>query len=61
MNNKEQLLEALGSIIRPQEIDDWLHMPNSAFGARCPIELINDGNLKPIWDMIEQVQYGDLD
>ena len=58
MTEKEELLQALSAIIRPNEIDDWLQMPNSAFEARKPIELMNEGNLQPIWNMIAQIRYG---
>lgn len=39
----------------PINLNSWLNSKNSNLDNKTPLELINENNLKPLWNMIEQI------
>jgi len=51
-----RLHEGLGTIMRVAAIRPWLEKANSAFGGQVPLDLIRNGKIDLIWQMIFQLQ-----
>lgn len=60
MTNKfEDFKKKLSEIIDEQYIDSWLQKPNTAFNNRKPIDLINEDDYRPLYEMIYRVGSGE--
>lgn len=60
MTNKfEDFKKKLSEIIDEQYIDSWLQKPNAAFNNRKPIDLINEDDYRPLYEMIYRVGSGE--
>lgn len=60
MTNKfEDFKKKLSEIIDKQYIDSWLQKPNAAFNNRKPIDLINEDDYRPLYEMIYRVGSGE--
>lgn len=61
MNKEEEtqkLYNALYELIDSKYIQDWVKIPNDALGGLKPIEIIDSGDLKPLWEMIFRLRSG---
>ncbi len=58
VNEAVRLVKALLEIIPAEQLQDWLHAPNSGFGGRKPWTLIEEGEKDLIWEMIHQARQG---
>lgn len=56
----EFLRRSPAKIIKPTALDSWLEKPNSAFGGRTPLQVIDDGESDRLWEMIYLLQSGEL-
>ena len=54
----ERFCEALGAIVRPEAIGEWITTPNPAFEGFKPIELFERGEADRLWKMIHQFEGG---
>lgn len=60
MTNKlADFKKKLSEIIDEQYIDSWLQKPNAAFNNRKPIDLINEDDYRPLYEMIYRVGSGE--
>ena len=50
--------EALSEVMVSEQIDNWLNTSNKAFGDRTPLEVIEDGDVAFIWQMIYLLRSG---
>jgi len=44
--------------VEEKEVDIWLEKPNAKFNNKSPVDLINEGNLKPLEEMIYRLESG---
>ena len=49
----------LSRIVKEDFIESWLQKPNAAFDNRKPIDLINEDNYQPLYDMIYRLGSGE--
>lgn len=49
----------LSQIVNEDYIESWLQKPNAAFNNRKPIDLINEDNYQPLYDMIYRLGSGE--
>lgn len=54
----DRLREALGQVVDPAIIGDWLDRPNEAFDGLKPIEVLERGQGDRIWRMIYHIESG---
>ncbi|MGC1275858.1 MAG: helix-turn-helix domain-containing protein [Planctomycetaceae bacterium] len=54
----QRLTDALGEVIRPEAIGDWLKLPNTAFDGLKPLEVIDRGETDRLWRMIYLLRSG---
>ena len=54
----DRLREALGQVVDPAIIGDWLDQPNAAFDGLKPIEVLERGQGDRIWRMIYYIESG---
>lgn len=54
----QRLTDALGEVIRPEAVGDWLKLPNAAFDGLKPLEVIDRGETDRIWRMIYLLRSG---
>jgi uncharacterized protein (DUF2384 family) len=62
MNIKiDEFKKKLSEIVDDDErfIDSWLQQPNAAFNNRKPIDLINEDNYDPLYEMIYRLGSGE--
>jgi hypothetical protein len=52
------LREALGRVMRPNFIGQWMETPNPAFGGLKPLEVWERGEEDRIWAMIFYLESG---
>lgn len=50
--------ERLSSVVKEEYIEDWLKNPNDAFDGRKPIDLANEGNFDPLFEMLFRLESG---
>ena len=55
----ENFKKRLAVIIKEDFIESWLQKPNAAFNNRKPIDLINEDNYQPLYDMIYRLGSGE--
>ena len=55
----EDFKKRLSGIIKEDFIESWLQKPNAAFNNRKPIDLINEDNYQPLYDMIYRLGSGE--
>lgn len=48
----------LSSVIKEEHIEDWLQTANKAFKGRKPIDLVNEGNFDPLFEMLYRLESG---
>jgi hypothetical protein len=48
----------LSRVIKSELIPEWLATPNDAFDGLKPLELIERGEMGPLWDMIFYLESG---
>lgn len=51
----ERLLKALGELMPADQVGHWLRQRNEAFQGHSPLQLIEDGELDRLWQMIHQI------
>lgn len=55
----EDFKKRLSQIIKEEFIELWLQKSNAAFNNRKPIDLINEDNYQPLYDMIYRLGSGE--
>ncbi len=55
MSDSERLRIALGELLQPDELGDWMRSPNPAFEGQTPIQVIERGESDRLWQMIFQI------
>ena len=58
-NELEYLKKELSQIVNEEFIESWLQKPNAIFNNRKPIDLINEHNYQPLYDMIYRLGSGE--
>ena len=64
MSNVDRLLDifdlyfALTEVVKSEHIAEWLHAKNRAFGNRTPLQVILDGDIDLLWEMVYQLRSG---
>jgi uncharacterized protein (DUF2384 family) len=58
MNDLDNIRTRLCELIEEKAVDIWLETPNVKFNNKKPIELINEGDLKPLEEMIYRLESG---
>jgi len=59
MKEFEDFKKKLSEIVDEKFIDSWLQQPNAAFNNRKPIDLINEDNYNPLYEMIYRLGSGE--
>lgn len=59
MKKFEDFKKKLSEIVDERFIDSWLQQPNVAFNNRKPIDLINEDNYDPLYEMIYRLGSGE--
>jgi transcriptional regulator with XRE-family HTH domain len=54
----QRLVAALGKLVEPESIPDWLRTPNDAFGGLKPLEVIERGETDRLWRMLFYLESG---
>ncbi len=54
----ERFQDRLATLVKPEEIPDWLDTPNDAFDGLKPIEVIERGEIDRLWNMIFYLESG---
>lgn len=52
------VLDRLASVVEPGSAEDWLFTPNESLGNRRPVDLIRDGEYRPVLNLIDAVGEG---
>jgi putative toxin-antitoxin system antitoxin component (TIGR02293 family) len=52
------VLERLSTVLRPDVAHDWLFTPNRSLGYRKPIDLLREGEFRPVLGAIEALAEG---
>lgn len=55
----EDFKKRLSRIVKEDYIESWLQKPNAAFNNRKPIDLIDEDNYQPLYDMIYRLGSGE--
>lgn len=58
MTDLERIRTRLCELVEEKTVDIWLETPNKAFQNKKPIELINEGNLRQLEEMIYRLESG---
>ena len=58
MRELQRLYLALGQVMKPDFISQWLSTPSEEFDAYKPIEIIERGEMDRIWQMIYYLESG---
>ena len=53
-----RIVDALGEVITPETVGQWMTTPNDAFGGLKPLEVIERGEVDRIWQMIFLLRSG---
>ena len=51
----DRLRAALGEILPPSELGEWMRTPNPAFEGQTPIQVLERGESDRLWQMIFQI------
>ena len=51
----DRLRAALGELLLPQELGEWMRTSNSAFEGQTPIQVMERGESDRLWQMIFQI------
>jgi len=54
----KRLITALGEIMEPLQISSWLHQRNEWFGKATPMEVIEQGKIDQLWELIYHTRNG---
>lgn len=55
-----RLYDHLSELIDRDAFAEWLRTPNPAFGDHRPLQLIEDGRVDRLWQMVHEVESGQL-
>jgi DNA-binding transcriptional regulator YiaG len=55
----DRLLDALGRLMRPKEVGNWLREPNPAFDGSTPAQVVERGQGDRIWRMLYYAESGE--
>lgn len=55
---KRKIYEALSEVIKQESLDLWFETPNNSFDGFKPSDLIEQGKVDRLWDMIFELQNG---
>lgn len=58
MTDLERIRTMLCELVEEKVVNTWLETPNAKFNNKKPIELIKDGDLKPLEEMIYRLKSG---
>ena len=58
LNETMRLLIALGEIMEKENISTWLNEKNEWFDGQTPMNIISQGNINSIWEMIFHTREG---
>lgn len=58
LNETHRLLLALCQIMEPDQVSNWLATPNEWFGGKTPLNVIRQGRMEQVWDMIYHTREG---
>jgi transcriptional regulator with XRE-family HTH domain len=58
LRSLNEFVAELSRVVKPAAIGAWLHKPNEVFRGLKPIELIERGEMKPLWWMIYDLESG---
>lgn len=50
--------ERLSSVVEKEYVEDWLQTSNKAFNNRKPVDLVNEGNFDPLFEMLYRLESG---
>jgi transcriptional regulator with XRE-family HTH domain len=53
-----RLCDALGEVMQPLFVGQWLNQPNEMFGELKPIEAVERGQIDLVWQVIEGLRSG---
>ena len=59
INKFEDFKKKLSEIVDKKCIDSWLYRPNMQFNNRKPIDLINEDNYGPLYEMLYRLGSGE--
>jgi len=54
----QRLIKALSEVMTLESIGAWLQIPNEAFDALKPLEVIDRGEIDRLWSMIYELRSG---
>lgn len=57
-NEVYKLCEALSDVVDPACLGAWFQTPNESFDGLTPIELIEQGDIDQLWNMVFELQTG---
>ena len=57
-NEVYKLCEALSEVVDPACLGEWFQTPNDSFDGLTPIELIEQGDIDQLWNMVFELQTG---
>ena len=57
-NEVYKLCEALSDVVDPACLGEWFQTPNDSFDGLTPIELIEQGDIDQLWNMVFELQTG---
>lgn len=52
------LIGRLSALSEPSEFQGWLTQPNPAFGGSSPIQLIQNGQMYRLWELVFRIESG---
>ena len=55
----DRLLDSLGRLMKPNDVDRWLKEPNSAFDGSTPVQVIERGQIDRIWRLLYFLESGE--
>lgn len=58
MTDVDAVLARLSEFYTLEEAEIWLHARHFLLGGERPIDLINEGREREVWDVIEQLESG---
>ena len=58
LRSLNEFVAELSRVVKPAAIGAWLRKPNELFRGLKPIELIERGEMKPLWWMIYDLESG---
>ena len=56
LNEARRLLLALCEIMDPDAVSDWLADPNDWFDRQSPVDLIQEGRIDQVWELIHHTK-----